>query len=206
MGGPSGPVWTDAENLSAHRDSIPGLSSPNRVTMPTELSRPTFICVNESLKHFSIYNVWCYQAVILYTLSMSQQRRYQMKRVEKTVGKNGRWCFYSKTFKRLPLSFTDCHCNVILNWNRLLYSVNGMAGSDGHSRMLGGRTAFVGPVTSATLRCSCTPLTIMCCHHRRPRDANIFRVLPMASGRGSTIIFKGNLFVNFFKKELMKTN
>jgi len=35
-----GPVWTGAENLAPHRDSIPGLSSPLRVAIPTELSRP----------------------------------------------------------------------------------------------------------------------------------------------------------------------
>jgi len=28
LGGPQDPVWTDAENLTPHRDSIPGLSSP----------------------------------------------------------------------------------------------------------------------------------------------------------------------------------
>lgn len=67
--------------------------------------------------------------------------------------------------------------------------------------MLGVRTAFVGPVISAALQCSCTPLTIVCCHHRRPKDANIFRVLTIASGRGSTIMFNVNLFVNFFEKE-----
>jgi len=63
--------------------------------------------------------------------------------------------------------------------------------------MLGVRTAFVGPVTSAAVQCSCAPLTIMCCDHRRPREANMFRVLPMASGRGSTIIFNVSLFVIF---------
>ena len=38
-GWPSGPVWTGAEYLASHRDSIPGPSSPQRVAIPTELSR-----------------------------------------------------------------------------------------------------------------------------------------------------------------------
>jgi hypothetical protein len=33
----SEPVWTGAENLGPHRDSIPGPSSPQRVAIPTEL-------------------------------------------------------------------------------------------------------------------------------------------------------------------------
>jgi hypothetical protein len=35
-----GPVWTGAENLAPHRDSIPGPSTPYRVAIPTGLSRP----------------------------------------------------------------------------------------------------------------------------------------------------------------------
>ena len=33
----SGPVWTGAENLAPHWDSIPGPSSPYSVVIPTEL-------------------------------------------------------------------------------------------------------------------------------------------------------------------------
>ena len=40
-----GPVWTGAESLPPlHRDSIPGLSTPQRISMPTELSQPTIVC------------------------------------------------------------------------------------------------------------------------------------------------------------------
>ena len=35
-----GPVWTGAENLAPHRDSIPVPPNPQRVAIPTELSRP----------------------------------------------------------------------------------------------------------------------------------------------------------------------
>ena len=35
-----GPVWTGAENLAPHRDSIPGPSSPQPVAIPIELPGP----------------------------------------------------------------------------------------------------------------------------------------------------------------------
>ena len=38
-----GPVWTVAENLAPHRDSIPGPPIPQRVTILTELSRPVTV-------------------------------------------------------------------------------------------------------------------------------------------------------------------
>ena len=41
----SGPVWTGAENLASHRDSIPGPSSPWQVAIPTELPRSTVLCI-----------------------------------------------------------------------------------------------------------------------------------------------------------------
>jgi len=42
-----GPVWTGAENLASHRDSIPGPSSPYPVAIPTEPPGPlcTLYCV-----------------------------------------------------------------------------------------------------------------------------------------------------------------
>ena len=40
VGWAPGPVWTGAENLAHHRNSIPGPSSPQRVAIPTELFRP----------------------------------------------------------------------------------------------------------------------------------------------------------------------
>jgi hypothetical protein len=33
LGGPQGPVWTNAENLAPHRDSIPGPSSPTGLSI-----------------------------------------------------------------------------------------------------------------------------------------------------------------------------
>jgi hypothetical protein len=40
-----GPVWTGAENLTPHRDSIPGPSSLQQVAIPTTLSRSTIIII-----------------------------------------------------------------------------------------------------------------------------------------------------------------
>jgi hypothetical protein len=37
----SRPVWMGAENLTQNRDSFPGLFSPYRVAIPTELFWPT---------------------------------------------------------------------------------------------------------------------------------------------------------------------
>ena len=46
----SGPVWTVAENLAPHRNSIPLPSSPQRVALATELSRP----ISQSTKQYQI--------------------------------------------------------------------------------------------------------------------------------------------------------
>jgi hypothetical protein len=57
-----------------------------------------------------------------------------------------------------------------------------MVGSDGHDWILGIRIFILEPVTSAAM-----PLTIMCSHHRRPVEANIF---PVTSAIGSTVNFE----------------
>ena len=74
--------------------------------------------------------------------------------------------------------------------------------------MLCVRIVFVEPITSAAMQCSCRPLTAMCYHHQRPREANIFQLLPLASGRGSTVNFYGKIFFvkTFFEAKLMETN
>ena len=59
-------LWKDKENLSPHRDSIPGPSSPWRVAVPTELSRPTYIDLESEyycqlLRYFGLY--WAYLSV-----------------------------------------------------------------------------------------------------------------------------------------------
>ena len=40
----TGPGWTGVENLAPHRDSNFGPSSPYRVAIPTEPSRPPKMC------------------------------------------------------------------------------------------------------------------------------------------------------------------
>jgi hypothetical protein len=64
---------------------------------------------------------------------------------------------YSRTLTNLPLCLTDGHKNASLIGNRFLPSLK--------------------PITYGTMQCSCKPLTIMCCHHRKPRESNIFHVL-----------------------------
>jgi hypothetical protein len=46
-----GPIWTGAENLAPHWDSIPRPSSPYPVTIPTELSRTTIYVYMYVLKY-----------------------------------------------------------------------------------------------------------------------------------------------------------
>ena len=48
-----GPGWTGAENLSPHRDSIPGPSRPYIVAIQTELSRPTTLSLEQQMKTVS---------------------------------------------------------------------------------------------------------------------------------------------------------
>ena len=69
---------------------------------------------------------------------------------------------------------------------RFLRSSNRMMDSDGHNLILGITIVSVEPILSASLRYSSKP-KIISSRHRRPREANIFYVLLMASGRGSTI-------------------
>jgi hypothetical protein len=78
--------------------------------------------------------------------------------------------------------------NAILIGNRLLLCLNEKVGSDGRNWDLGLRTVFLEPVTSVSNQCPCNCHTIMYCHHWRPREANVFRILPTASVGGSIII------------------
>jgi hypothetical protein len=60
------PVWTGAENLASHRDSIPGPSSPYPVAIPTELPGPPFV-----VHHTKNLCVYCRQPQqILFVLSI----------------------------------------------------------------------------------------------------------------------------------------
>jgi hypothetical protein len=51
------------------------------------------------------------------------------------------------------------------------------------------RVVPIETITSALTLCSSKALTMMCCHHLRPREANILHVIPKASGRKRTINF-----------------
>jgi len=67
--------------------------------------------------------------------------------------------------------------------------------------MLGVRIVFLEPINPAAKQC-------LCCHHRRSRKANIFRVLPMAPEEKATLLHLQVRCVvknNFFAKDLIKT-
>jgi len=53
--------------------------------------------------------------------------------------------------------------------------------------MLGIGIVVLEPVISDTVQCLCKPLTILSCHHRGPREANIFHIRLMTPNRGSSI-------------------
>ena len=50
-------VWTDAENLFLHRDSIRGPSRPYRVAIPTELSRRTTQSLYHHYRHYDRHHI-----------------------------------------------------------------------------------------------------------------------------------------------------
>ena len=62
----------------------------------------------------------------------------------------------------------------------------------------------VEPVSSDGMQCSFKHFTIMCCHHRRPREANMpFPRLPVHAAL--PIVNVNFLIKNFFEKELTET-
>ena len=73
-----GPVWTGAENLAPHRDSIPGPSSPQRVAIPTELSPTNKLkkyLTNESIsQHYVLLYSDPFNIILLYFAQVFQMR------------------------------------------------------------------------------------------------------------------------------------
>lgn len=83
----------------------------------------------------------------------------------------------SKTFKHLSLSHTDCHTKRDFDPHHLVHDLKGiMALMD--ILNLWYRDNFLHPLTSADMRGWFRPLTIMCCNHRGPREANIHYTWP----------------------------
>jgi len=145
------------------------------------------------LKHFSIYNVSFYPLIISYTLSIPFNNCSS-----DVVQWTGSWKWYTKTGDSgyIPTRLRVCLWPYWLSqqtrfWseNRLQDGLKRKAGSYGYNYSPGTRIVCLDPVTSAAMQCLCTPLTITWCHHRWPRKVKIFHVLPMASGRGSTLNF-----------------
>jgi hypothetical protein len=151
----------------------------------------------ETVKHFSIY-VLCYRSITFYTLSMPFNKgnkdankwiRSGKGHIEVARGKAGNGGYVPTRLSVCPWALLIVTANAILIGNRLMHSLKEMAGSDGRSWILGIRVLLVEAITSVVMKCSCKRLTIMCCHHRRPREANKFHILSIPSGRGSTISF-----------------
>ena len=151
----------------------------------------------ETVKHFSIYNVSCYRSITFCTLSLPFNKgnkdankwiRPGKGHIEVARGKAGNGGYVPTRLIVCPWALLIVIANAILIGNRLLYSLKGMAGSDGRSWILGIRVVFVEAITSFAMQCSCKRLTIMCCHHRRPREANKFYVLPWLSAETSLSI------------------
>ena len=59
LGKPPGPVWTGAQNLAPHRDSIPGPPNPWPLAIQTELSGPrkAAICEKNSTPVYVDFDV-----------------------------------------------------------------------------------------------------------------------------------------------------
>ena len=75
-----GPVWTGAENLASHRDSIPGPSSPQPVAITTEL--PAHNLLNKVF-----FNLWTrmYVAQFVDCMSMLHLRNTRQQQNRWTV-------------------------------------------------------------------------------------------------------------------------
>jgi hypothetical protein len=105
-----------------------------------------------------------------------------------------------------PWALLTVLANTILVWNRLLHSLNGIVGSDGHNWILGISLFFLEPTTFTALQYSCKPFTNTLCYNLRQREAAILHPLPVVSGRGSFNYFKVIFLVEiyFCGNELMK--
>jgi len=171
-----------------------------------------YFCIFETSKHFSMRKAWCYETVIFYTLLMPLKncaRRYQMKRIGKIPhvagqgGKNERWLICFNTFKSLSLSLTACLSRHDFDRTSLLHSLD-MLRYDGLNGILGIKVVLLEHVTSTAVQSSCKPLTFMYCHHRMPKEADIFMYfsrLPIEAGL-SILNFSSFVVGIMFGKEL----
>jgi len=107
--------------------------------------------------------------------------------VEKKTGDDG---YISTRCKVWFWALLNVTTKAILVANRLLHSVKGMVGSHRRNWILGVRIGFIEPINPAAEQC-------LCCHHRRSRKADIFRLLPMASAEKAALL---NLNVRYFVK------
>ena len=90
------------------------------------------------------------------------------------------YCAYSDGFNRLSCSPVDCRSKC--DFRQKSSSAQEMVGSEGHNWILSVRILFLETATSADNQGTHEPITVMCWYHRRPREPNIFYVLPVAFG------------------------
>jgi len=90
-------------------------------------------------------------------------------------------------FRVLLLSVIDCHNKC--DFDRM----SSIAQFGGSGKIWwtwlnhGLRILLLKPLNTTAMQRSSKPPMNICCHHRRPREANVFHVLSMVSGKESTI-------------------
>jgi hypothetical protein len=89
-----------------------------------------------------------------------------------------------------------------------LHSLKRMVGSNWSNWILGKSLVFLRPITSTALPRSYKHLTVVCCHHQKPREANIISSTAQDFRHRLHSLFFGLHFVlkeQYSEKELMKT-
>jgi hypothetical protein len=108
--------------------------------------------------------------------------------VELAMGKTGDVGYTVLRLTVCPWALLAVIAKAIFIRNRLRHSLKRTVGYDGHNWILDIRILCLEQVTFAAMHCLCKHLTIMCCHHRRPREADIFHLSSRSWFRASSII------------------
>lgn len=171
-------------------------TSKSHIRKTTKLS--TDICVF-LVKFTVLLDIrWCYQSIILCTLSVvfhicitdAVKRRWTINYyIQLALGKTGDGRYIATGLSVWPWALLIVIENAIWIGNFLLRSLKGITRIWWTYLNVGNKDCLSRATTSVAVQCSCKPLMIMCCHHCRPREARIFHLLPMASGWDSTISF-----------------
>ena len=89
-----GPVWTGAENLAPHRDSIPGPSSRQRDAIPTEISRLIILIITVLFRFVAIPE----RKIVCYMTRYFEGFLDQQGDDGHLVGQEISWVFRSRVF------------------------------------------------------------------------------------------------------------